>query len=56
MRFDVLEPPRSSVEAPYTSLSWGGSCRFDVLGADTLVRGGTSTANLIEPTRTTPSQ
>ena len=30
-RFDVLEPPRSSAEAPYTSLRWCGSCRFAVL-------------------------
>ena len=27
----MLEPPRASAEAPYTALSWCGSCRFDVL-------------------------
>ena len=27
----MLEPPRSSAEAPYTSLRWCGSCRCDVL-------------------------
>ena len=27
----MLEPPRTSAEAPYTSLGWCGSCRFAVL-------------------------
>ena len=44
MRFDVLEPPRSTAII-YTRVT-----------GEMKVRGGSSTSNLIEPTRTTPSQ